>query len=751
MKNTKVLGSVVILGIVWLAVVSFRSMPAAIVRSSTAARLASTSIPEVAKLQALQSYGNLPLSFEANQGQTGGPVKFISRGSGYTLFLTPTEAVLSLQEPAASQDRTTKALPGMSKPVSSEQLTPRSRPLLIAKSALLRVEAVGANPAPHLSGLEELPGKSNYFIGKDPTKWHTDVPTYAKVRYQEVYPGVDWVYYGNQHQLEQDFIVAPGADPKVITLRFQGADRLELDAQGDLVLHVGDGEVRLRKPNLYQEGDGGKRPSPGGYELKGTHQVGFEVSTYDKTKPLVIDPVLAYSTYLGGGSANDGFGIAVDSSGNAYVTGYTYSTNFPTTTGAFQTAFGGTYDAFVTKLNAAGSALIYSTYLGGNQGDLGRSIAVDSYGNAYVTGTTQSTNFPTSAGAFQTAFGGGTDDAFVTKLNATGTGLLYSTYLGGNDTDHGGGIAVDSSGNAYVTGYTASTSFPTTAAAFQTAYGGGGDSFVTKLNTAGTGLVYSTYLGGNNTDQGDGIAVDSSGNAYVTGWTSSTDFPTTAGAFQTAFGGGSQDAFVTKLDATGNALVYSTYLGGSIDANGYGIAVDSSGSAYVTGLASTPGFPTTAGAFQTTFGRGGDAFVTKLNAAGTGLVYSTYLGGSGIDVGYGIAVDSSGNAYVTGYTDSATNFPIVSPLQHRSGGLTDAFVTELNATGSALVYSTYLGGSADDFGIGINVDSSGNAYVTGYTDSTNFPTTTGAFQTVFSGTEDVFVTKISPTSSPRHH
>ncbi len=421
MKSTKYFWSVVILGMLWLAVLSFRSTPAATPRISTPAKLASGQSPEATRLRAVKTYGELPLSFEANQGQTGGPVNFVSRGRGYTLFLTPAEAVLSLREPVASEDETTKALRGMSKPVSPEQLTPRNRPLPSAKSTVLRMQLLGANPAPHVSGLEELPGKSNYFIGNDPKQWRTDMPTYAMVRYREVYPGVDLVYYGNQRQVEHDFIVAPGADPKVIRLGFRGANRLELDTRGDLVLHIGEGEVRLLKPSVYQEVNGARRPIPGGYELKGKHQVGFEVTAYDKTKPLVIDPVLAYSTYLGGSNTDEGRGIAVDSSGNAYVTGYTESTNFPTTASSLLPSTPGVtcvegpytvpcYHAFVTKLNAAGSALVYSTYLGGSGDDFGSAIAVDSSGNAYVTGFTDSINFPT-ANALQPAFGGGYNDA----------------------------------------------------------------------------------------------------------------------------------------------------------------------------------------------------------------------------------------------------------------------------------------------------------------------------------------------------
>ncbi len=772
MKSTKYFWSVAIFGMLWLAVVSFHSTPGDSPRISTPAKPASAQRPEAAKLEVMNAYGKLPLRFEANQGQTHLQVKFLSHGSGYALYLTPTEAVLSLRESVPSEDRATETLRGMSKHISPEKVTPRARPLPIPKSTVLRVQLLGANPAPHVSGLEELPGKSNYFIGNDPKQWRTNIPTYSRVRYREVYPGVDLVYYGNQRQLEHDFIVAPGADPRVITLGFHGADKLELDARGDLVLHIGEGEVRLLKPSVYQEVEGAKRPIAGGYQLRAKHQVGFEVTAYDESKALVIDPVLAYSTYLGGSAGDSATSIAVDSSGNAYVTGYTQSTNFPTTPSSLLPNTPGAtcpglnvatgtlgipcYHAFVTKLNAAGSTLLYSTYLGGSGNDVGVAIAVDSSGNAYVTGHTDSTNFPTTGGAVQTALGGccGGTDALVAKLGPAGNALVYSTYLGGSGIDYGFGIAVDSSGNAYVTGSTASYDFPTTSGAFQTTLGYGGDAFVTVLNPSGSGFIYSTFLGGNYSDGGFGIAVDSFGNAYVTGYTESVNFPTVnpfqASCSLSPYGaycnGG--DAFVTKLNATGKALVYSTYLGGSNGGYGYGIAVDSSGNAYVTGATYSTNFPTTAGAFQTRYAGGGaDAFVTKLDATGSKLVYSTFLGGTGYEEGHGIAVDSSGEAHVTGFT-SSTNFPAASPLQRPyGGGPEDAFVTKLNVAGSALVYSTYLGGSADDAGLGIAVDSSGNAYVTGFTSSTDFPTA-NAFQAANGGGYDAFVAKIRPATPP---
>ena len=509
-------------------------------------------------------------------------------------------------------------------------------------------------------------------------------------------------------------------------------------------MRLNGGELIEPAPVIYQEQGGRRRKVGGGYVMRGAGRVGFNVAAYNPRLPLIIDPTLIYSTYLGGAGSALGASVAVDSSGNAYVSGYTNSADFPTTTGAFQSANGGgEANVFVTKLNSSGSALVYSTYLGGSSDDEPNCIAVDSSGDAYVTGETTSADFPTTTGAFQTALTG-PQNAFVTKLNGGGSALVYSTLLGGSVIDQGEGIAIDSSGDSYLTGFTDSADFLTTLGAFQNIAGGGRDSFVTKLNAAGSALVYSTYLGGSGYDLANRIAVDSSGDAYVTGETTSADFPTTTGAFQTALTG-NEGAFVTKLNAAGSALVYSTYLGGSdsnlplnIEVGGFGMAVDSSGDAYVTGVTSAA-FPTTTGAFQAALTGSQNAFVTKLNPAGSALVYSTYLGGSDADSSLAIAVDLAGNAYVGGFTTSS-DFPTTTgAFQTVSGGGYDSFVTKLNAAGSALVYSTYLGGADDDFGESVAVDSSGSAYLTGFTTSGDFPVTSGAFQATYQGSSPVFV------------
>jgi beta-lactam-binding protein with PASTA domain len=739
-----------------------------------------------AKALVAQNYGKIPLSFEANQGQADKTVKFVSRGSGYSLFLTDSSAVLALTKPDASNGK-----PGHT---AGKSLKPASaRPA--SKTDVVRMDLAGANRATHVAGMDQLPGTANYFIGNDPAQWHSGVPTFAKVRYAGVYPGVDLVYYGNQRQLEYDFVVAPGASPKPIRLQFVGAKKLALTSDGDLTVSAANGQIAFHKPVVYQVTDGVRQPVDGQFALLKKNTVGFTLGRYDHSKPLVIDPVLSYSTYLGGSGEDIAQGIAADSSGNAYVVGYTTSSNFPVTSGAFQTVDKSTYsaapfNAFVTKLNATGTALVYSTYLGGSVDDSASAIAVDGSGNAYVVGYTTSTDFPTTVGAFQTVDNSNVsyspENGFVTKLNTTGTALVYSTYLGGSVDDSPSAIAVDGSGDAYVIGNALSSNFPTTAGAFQvmnnaSITSGLGNAFVTKFNPTGTALVYSTYLGGTGYGaEGTGIAVDSSGDAYVTGNAYSGDFPITSGAFQTVnkapWAAGATipgyytiaaNAFVTKLNPTGTALVYSTFLGGSTDDHADGIAVDSSGDAYVTGNSSSSNFPVTKGVFQPTNNAdandASNAFVTELNPAGAGLVYSTYLGGAGYlvqlaqggesgngDGGAAIAVDDLGDAYVAGDA-SSSNFPVTpgafQTVNNAAGtGGVNAFIAKLNPGGSALLYSTYLGGSKGletTVGVGIALDGVGGVYAAGYASATDFPTTAGAYQGANLGLYNSYIAKFT--------
>lgn len=635
--------------------------------------------PAIATVQS--AYGKLPLSFEVNEGQTDAQVQFFTRGKGHALYLTPTAAVLTLQTRDANVERG-----------ADPARQPGGSPA--PAHSMVRMSFTGADPQAKVVGLDRLPGIVNYFIGADPAQWRTNIPTYQKVAYHNLYPGIDVVYYGNQGRLEYDLIVAPGADPTQIRLAFEGAEQLVVDQEGDLVLTVPHASteratgpvpmIHLQKPVVYQRDErGGKHLLDGTYVLLAdesasdhaasvtihpckTPQVAFHVASYDTSRPLIIDPILSWATYLGSGGGASGLGVAVDQAGNAYVTGSIGVFNFPgTTSSPIQPMFGGgDGDAYVTKLNAAGTAILYATYLGGNGNEAGNGIAVDVAGNAYVTGWTSSSNFPGTADSAIQKTLSNSQDAFVTKLNATGTALAYSTYLGGSDDvteDMGRRIAVDGSGNAYVVGETNSSDFPGTAdSAIQPLFGGGfSDAFITKLNAAGTAIVYSTYLGGSNDDRGFGIAVDGAENVYVTGGTDSSNFPGTASSpIQPTFGGGFSNAFVTKVNAAGTAILYSTYLGGSGSDFGFGIAVDGAGNAFVAGRTDSSNFPRTASSpIQSTFGGGfDDAFVTELNAAGTAILYSTYLGGSNGDRSFGLAVDAVGSAYVTGNTDSS-NFP----------------------------------------------------------------------------------------------
>jgi hypothetical protein len=725
----------------------------------------------------------LPLSFEPNQGQTDSRVKFLSRGSGYTLFLTGDEAVLSLRSQESGvrsqkqEGRPWSLVPShLQRPTDSGQGTKDKGP---GTNDVLRMKLMGANRAAKVTALEELPGKSNYFNGNDPKKWRVNVPYYAKVRYFDLYPGVDLVYYGREGQLEYDFVVAPGADPKAIALKIETGKskiqnpkpKIRVDASGDLVVQAEGGEIRFHKPVVYQPKAflnsqftiHNSELLSGRYVLTAHNHIGFEVSGYDQSKPLVIDPVLSYSTYLGGTGGDVAYGIAVDSSGEAFVTGITNSADFPTLAASgssvYQSSNKGNGDAFVTKLNAAGTALVYSTYLGGSGSDTATAIAVPLSGDAFVTGTTTSPDFPTAStattGAFQKAYGGN-GDAFVAQLSSDGSKLVYSSYLGGTGADFGQGIAVDTSGNAYVTGQTQSVDFPV-AAPLQAGNGGSSDAFVAEVNFTGSQLVYSTYLGGTQADVGQAIRVDASGNAYVTGYTFSPNFPMTLSPLQGS-NAGPPDAFVSEVKAGGSALAFSTYLGGSGDDRGFGIALDSSGSIYVTGASHSTDFPTTPGVVQPTNAGQGDAFVSKLSSNGAALTYSTFLGGSGLDQGNAIAVDPSGNAFVTGFTQSSP-FPTADALQAMlgiTGGSScpsppcaDAFVSQLNPSGSALVYSTYLGGSKADFGQAIALDASGDPYVAGSTSSTNFPAIAGSFQGNLTGVAGTaFVAKVDPSNTP---
>jgi len=738
-------------------------------------------------------YGELPLRFEANVGQTAPEVQFVSHGPGYQIFLTTQDAVLVLRHPSQSSKFRSRRQP---------------RTIHSDRASLLRLHFEDANSKPEIAGVGKLPGRIDYFIGSDPNKWRTNVPSYGQVAYHDLYPGVDATFYGNQRQIEYDFVVAPGADPKQIALNIEGARSLKLDRAGNLVMRISGGEVELRKPILYQELNGERHEVEGNYALTDRDHVRFSVGEYDRTTPLVIDPVLSYSTYLGGGAGHNiffapdgGYAIAVDSNGDAFVTGETSSTSFPTTSNPIPPGAGANISVkgavFVTELNPQGTAELYSTYLAGDDGEIGYAIAVDPPGGVsadiYVVGQTLSDNFPGTGGAtgFEpnppadvTTVGIG----FIAKIDPTKSGaaaLVYSSYLGGSGNtvvgygDFAQSVAVDAHGNAYVTGNTISTDFPmsTPSTTIQTLLSpDGGNAFLVSVNPAGSALTYSTYLGGtspgttdlpNIGDVGAGVAVDSSNNAYLVGTTTSDDFPTTTNAFKQ----GplppvlNETAFVSRIDTTKSgtaSLIYSTFLGSPSQSQsatdhdfGNAIGLGPSNVAYVTGQTESPDFPTTPGAYSTTAASSDVAFVTKIDttqSSGNSLVYSTFLGGTGGDAGRGIQADSSGNAYVAGGTQS-TDFPVTAGAFQTAlatGATGDGFVAKLNPqkNGAAdLVYATYFGGSGNasvpnsagvDVINAIALDSANNVYVTGRTFSTatSFPVyPAGAFQTSLTGSD----------------
>jgi Secretion system C-terminal sorting domain/Beta-propeller repeat len=591
-------------------------------------------------------------------------------------------------------------------------------------------------------GHQKQSGYYNYLIGNDASKHASYVGLYKEALVKEVYHGIDMRYYFDKGLLRYDFIVHPGADPKQIKFSYEGSNESFINKEGELVFTTCFGEVK--NANLYCYQNENKNQVTAQFiSNEGTWQIAL--GDYNKNETLVIDPLI-YSTYLGGNGSESTFSISTDHFGNAYIGGYAGSYLYPTTTGAFQSTNDGYSDVIVTKLNSLGSGLVYSTYIGGTGVEYGYSMTIDNLDKVYITGGTNSGDYNITSGAFQSIFAG-SYDIFVTKLNATGTDLEYSTYLGGSEVDYSVAIAVDTFGNAYITGKTESPDFDVTLGAFQAVKAGSVDAFVTKINSLGTGLIFSTYLGGNFPDEALAIAIDATGFSYITGNTAYGDFPVTNGAYKTIYSGGIKDAFVTKLNLTGSGLIYSSYIGGIVTDEAYAITVDATGNAYITGTTGSNDFNITAGAFQTAYNAGGDIFVSKLNTTGSNLIYSTFIGGNDYDYGYSIAVDPFNYAYITGYTNSA-DFDVTSgAIQTIYGGSRDAFVTKLNPSGGALSYSTYLGGSGGEESYAIAYQNSNNVYVTGITTSADFDTTLNAYQTVISGFQDLFVTKLNLQSA----
>lgn len=675
--------------------------------------------PAVAHLHA--AYAKQPLAFEENTGQLDRGIRFLARGPGYRVYLKDGGMALAVAGKGAE-----------AKP--------------------LELRFVGASRSARWETLEKLATKTNYLIGADPSRHRTDIGNYARVKQRAVYPGIDVIYYGNQRDIEHDFVLAPGADPSQIRLQLRGHTHVRISAEGDLVLGTASGELRLHRPVAYQMMAGERKPVDAKYRLvqEGkTARVTFDLARYDGASTLWIDPILSYSTYLGGSGGDVAMGAAVDGSGNAYIVGWTTSSDFPVV-GGVQTKKAGDRDVFVAKLNATGSGLIYSTYLGVRRSSSsGYAIAVDAQGNAYITGTSDSSSFPTTPGAYQTT-GSGT---FVAKLNASGNALVFSTRLAGTTPK---AIAVDAAGSAYLTGIAYGT-FAPTPGALQPASRG---MFVAKLAPAGNVLAYGTFLGGSGSDAAKSIAVDSSGRAVVVGTTSSADFPT-ANAFQPAIRGGT-DGFVAKLSEGGNSLVFSTFLGGTSNDAANAVALDGNGRIYVAGDTYSNDFHVL-NAFQSSKGHSdtevNNAFVTKMSESGTSLIYSSYLGGKAclgpgvssclftppVDGATAIAVDAADNAFVAGYARSVT-FPLEYPMQAKppaGSSIALPFVTKVNASGNGKVFSVVLGDMADDQAVrSIAVDPAGNVYVLGALAGRYFPTTAGAFQA--SGLQESVVFKLSP-------
>lgn len=680
--------------------------------------------------------GDLELSFEVNAGQAPEGVRFVARPGRLSIEL--------------GRNVTTYRLPN---------------------GRIIEVELSGAQSAAW-QGLEPQPGRVNYLLGNDPRHWYTGIATYRRVTARNIYPGIDILYYGKGRTLEHDLNIAAGADPTRILYAFRGVEKRAIDADGELVLSSGDEEIRWRKPVIYQGQGSARRQIAGGYRLNPDGSVGFTLGAYDRSKPLVIDPIVLYSSFLGRTTAELGHKVAFDGQGNVYLVGQTVDAAFPTSSGVFKTEPGATDkpNITITKLRADTSAVVFSTYIGGKDADMPGGVAVDAAGNLFIAGYTGSVDFPVTANAYQRNPGNpGTDsstlgDGFVLKLNAAGSALVYSSFLGGSSPDTCTALAVDSAGNVFVAGV-ASSNMPNPEFAFQRLPRPGNslyDAFAAKLDSSGSRLLAFTYFGGNGFDAPTGIAVDRAGNSYLTGFTNSTvSFPVTADAYQpklstdsTNFRKDRRDAFLLKFNPDMSSLLYGTYLGGPMDDLGLALALDAEGSIYITGSTNSANFPVTTGAFQTTYKGagggtvlpGGDAFVTKLSPDGKSLIYSTYLGGAGNDRILGIALDAQNNAWLTGSTLSA-DFPLSNDAAQRAYGgvgvkglrLGDAFVSQLSANGRSLLYSTFIGGAGDDIGMGVAIAPGGGVLVTGGTTSVNFPVSPNAAQRVYGGTFEPYL------------
>jgi hypothetical protein len=685
---------------------------------------------------------SMPLEFTENRGQWDEKALYKAEAGGATFWFCIDEVVYQFTRNTGgleeSQLPQRPDIPGMPDKFN--------HPRYKKESMVLKAQFIGADFNPEIVGEDRLSHNNNYFIGNIPSQWATDVPNYSSVTYKNIYPDIDLTYHGDDKGMKYDFIINPGADISQIRIKYEGVNGLDVTSNGDLKADSKFGPVYERIPQIYQEIDGQKRGIQGHYIMLESGIFGFALEDgFNPAYPVVIDPELVYSTYLGGSGGDIGFDIAVDSSGNAFMTGENFSGDFPMVDPYDGSYNGGNYDAIISKLSTTGDSLLYSTYLGGSDSDVGLNIAADHSGCAYVVGFTGSTNFPT-VDPYDSSYNGG-QDVFITKLSPSGNSLIFSTYLGGSGWERPYGLDVDNSGNIYMTGGTSSGDFPTFNP-YDGSYNGGlnnhTDAFVTKLSPTGIFLVYSTYLGGSEDDEGYDVAIDNSGNAYVIGTTRSTNFPT-LNPIQTYQGQANySDAFVTKLSPSGNSLIYSTYLGGNAHDEGIAIAIDDSGNAYVAGNTSSLNFPTL-NPYDGSYNGGGDIFLTKLSSIGNSVLYSTYLGGGNQELCEGIAVDYSRKGYVTGITLSV-DFPTVSPYDASYNGDYDIFLTKFSLTGNSLSYSTFMGGSGMDVVNGYVMNDSENAYMVGYTRSANFPMV-NPYDNNLSGNCDVFVANFARLNS----
>jgi hypothetical protein len=677
---------------------------------------------------------NRPVSFFQNNGQTDSQVNFYAQRSGASYFFTKDRIVFSFvrmkRTPRCQQEQSLNILNNRDI-MMNPQYADMNREYM---RMVFSMEFKHSNPNVQIEGMQMGSETANYFTGNDSRKWCTNVNSYEKIMYRNLWRNIDLVCYmdGNS-SLKFDYVVRPGGNVEDIMLQYDGIDNLYPDEDGNLIIETPMGNFIDNSPTAYQMINGRKIDVAARYENRARHceeyRYGFEIGhRYDPRYTLTIDPGIVYSSFIGAPFYDEATAVAVDNDGNAYVTGYTESLNFPTTNG-FDLSYNGGQDAFVVKINST-PAVVYSSYLGGAGNDIATGIDVDRNGNVYVTGYTDSNAFPT-LNPFQATRGGGRD-GFITKISPV-PAIVYSSYLGGNMDEFTSDVAVDRNGNACITGSTRSTNFPIAGNAFDSTYNGSVDAFVTKVSPSGT-LIYSTYLGGDNVDVGTGIAVDSDGNIYISGTTISNNFPT-RNAFD-ATANGNADAFVTKFNQSGS-LIYSSYLGGNDNDNGRSIAVDRQGNAYITGWTMSNNFPLV-NPFDNTLGGTQDAFITKISSR-PAIVYSSYLGGTDVESGEGVAVDRYGNAYITGTTFS-NNFPTVNPFDNTLGGTTDAFITKVDSR-AQIIYSSYLGGSANENGNGIAVDRNQNAYIVGSTTSTDFPAI-NAFDNTYNGATDGFIAKI---------